>query len=244
MGGKCIRRLNKECKSCGKPLEDKNKSGFCQTHMNVGVNNPLYGKHPSQETIAKRTQAIKKRWEDDEFRSEMAKKFSKPRRMGFKEEQSKRMTEWYEDNPEQREIRRESMRKKWEDGVLTKHISRSKIEQKFFADILTICPDAERATLHCGICWVFPDVTIMRDRIVIEFYGDYWHANPAVYEPDIPLHSHMVAKEIWGKDASRVKKIEKLGFTVYIVWELDYKKNRDRVLSRLDNLINWESCNM
>lgn len=66
---------------------------------------------------------------------------------------------------------------------------------------------------------------------VIEVFGDYWHANPAVYVADYNnARKKMRAVEIWAADAERIKKIEEAGYQVKIVWERDYKRNPARVI--------------
>lgn len=66
---------------------------------------------------------------------------------------------------------------------------------------------------------------------VIEFYGDYWHANPAVYDPTyIISRKRMTASEIWARDAERIKKIEAEGYQVKIVWERNFRRNPAKVI--------------
>ena len=49
---------------------------------------------------------------------------------------------------------------------------------------------------------------------IIEFYGDFWHANPKLYESDFVFerdNMKKTAKLIQDRDISRVKKIEDFG---------------------------------
>lgn len=77
------------------------------------------------------------------------------------------------------------------------------------------------------------DAFLPDDGIVVELYGDYWHTNPDRYEADY-VHpvSGMVAKDIWRRDRKRVRKIEKLGYKVVIVWEHEMKTLRSSDLKR------------
>lgn len=73
------------------------------------------------------------------------------------------------------------------------------------------------------------DIFIEDRKIVIECYGDFWHANPQLYKSTDIFNTWsgtMTAQEIWKKDAERVKQIESFGFSVYIVWEKDYHSNK------------------
>lgn len=71
---------------------------------------------------------------------------------------------------------------------------------------------------------------------VIEFNGDFWHANPTMYESGSRLKmfdgNEKLADDIWDRDARRLKAIESLGYKVLIIWESDYKDNPDGQLKR------------
>jgi G:T-mismatch repair DNA endonuclease (very short patch repair protein) len=73
-----------------------------------------------------------------------------------------------------------------------------------------------------------PDIWIPSKNVVIEIYGDFWHANSKFYkESDIlKMHkkSHM-AGDIWQKDAKRISDIESCGIRVLIVWENEINNN-------------------
>ena len=60
--------------------------------------------------------------------------------------------------------------------------------------------------------------------LIIEFNGDYWHANPALFEADQMVHDGMLAKEIWNRDRLREeivkKKLEIENY--FVLWETDY----------------------
>lgn len=84
----------------------------------------------------------------------------------------------------------------------------------------------------------YPDY-LLNTRI-IEFNGDYWHMNPKFYGADdkIPFGSVASSKfngttagDIWKYDRNKTKALEKLGYSVKTVWEDDYVKNKDEVVS-------------
>jgi len=75
-----------------------------------------------------------------------------------------------------------------------------------------------------------PDFLIKESKIVVEFYGDYWHRNPEIYNDDI-------SKIIREKDEERIKKIESLGYIIYIIWEKEYRLNKIGVIKNLSNKI-------
>lgn len=68
---------------------------------------------------------------------------------------------------------------------------------------------------------------------VIEFYGDYWHANPAIVSRTTRVkfrHKEMLAESIWERDANRLEFIKSKGYEVKIVWESDFRKNPEQVV--------------
>ena len=74
---------------------------------------------------------------------------------------------------------------------------------------------------------------------IIEFNGDYWHANPEDYSPDDVMHygkSHAnklggdTAKDVWAYDRKRIEMLEGMGYKVKVVWEKDYRRNPDIIV--------------
>lgn len=245
--------LKKRCKECNKLLLNSNKSGYCNIHRDrTGKNNSFYGKKHQQETIniikRKNKLASENLWKNNIYRDKVISGVSKPRREGFKKEQSDRIKEWFKNNPEQRKIRSAHMRKSWELGKIipNKNVScnSSAVEKRFFNDISKLCPNrVERYTLNSPDGkWLFPDLIMFDIGYVIEFYGNYWHANPDIYNAEDIVHHGIKASEIWGKDEKRIKKLSSIGFETEIVWESCYKRNREGVLQHIDSFINWDSC--
>lgn len=74
-------------------------------------------------------------------------------------------------------------------------------------------------------------------NVIIEFYGDYWHGNPKIFEKDNVLYDKKITVEdIWNRDAERINNIKKALKTdkVYIIWENDYYKNFNKILNNLE----------
>ena len=68
---------------------------------------------------------------------------------------------------------------------------------------------------------------------VIEYNGDYWHANPALHEEKTVIkfrHKIMTAESIWERDAKRLDFIKAKGYEVKVVWEADFKKNPEQTV--------------
>lgn len=97
------------CLKCGKKVSKNCKLGYCSgCRDRSGSKNPFYGKRHSKETIEKIKKKIsvisKNLWRQEDYRDKVIKGVSKPRRVGFKKEQSERIKIWYRNNPNQRTI--------------------------------------------------------------------------------------------------------------------------------------------
>ena len=81
------------------------------------------------------------------------------------------------------------------------------------------------------------DLTI--GKKIIEFNGDYWHANPSKYSPDW-LHptKKKTSNELWEYDIRKTKLAESYGYEVLTVWESDYNSNPEKTIEDCINFLN------
>lgn len=83
------------------------------------------------------------------------------------------------------------------------------------------------------------DIKFINQPVIVELFGDFWHANPAKYDED--FHHYLLkktAKEIWKRDSRKIQELEALGFKVIIIWESDWKLRKDESLQRIKNALN------
>ena len=77
----------------------------------------------------------------------------------------------------------------------------------------------------------FYDLADSEKMKIIEFNGDYWHCNPLIYDAGFyHPHSRKTAADIWKHDYIKIKAAITRGFSVKIVWESDFIKNKDLVI--------------
>ena len=91
------------------------------------------------------------------------------------------------------------------------------------------------------------DIVNIEKKIVFEYYGDLWHANPRIYKPDDYINViNMTAKEKWDKDRKRNFALRNLGYIVVVIWENKKKNERKELLKRLGNYIdeNFENVDI
>ena len=62
-------------------------------------------------------------------------------------------------------------------------------------------------------------------KTIYEFYGDYWHGNPQIYNPiDLNPTNKKKYADLYSKTISREKEIKDLGYNIVSIWESDFKK--------------------
>jgi hypothetical protein len=72
----------------------------------------------------------------------------------------------------------------------------------------------------------------LKDNFVVEFFGDYFHANPEFYVSDQKLLGG-TAESKWEKDAARLKCIQENGYHIVKVWENDWNKFKQKNTDKL-----------
>ena len=75
------------------------------------------------------------------------------------------------------------------------------------------------------------DVVNIDKKVIIEFNGDFWHANPDLFDSDwVNPVTKKTGKEIWNHDKIKREVAESRGFQVVYIWESEYNKTEDKRL--------------
>ena len=85
---------------------------------------------------------------------------------------------------------------------------------------------------NIGIGWYLFDIVL--DNKIIEYNGDYWHANSNRYKDNDIFkrgNKNITAKDIWNADKEKIECAIKNNYEVFIVWESDYKKDKQKVIN-------------
>lgn len=78
------------------------------------------------------------------------------------------------------------------------------------------------------------DIVVEKLKLIIEFYGDYWHCNPAKFEENYyNKRLHSLAKEKWNKDFLKKSYFENLGYEYCVVWESDWKQKKEEIKEKI-----------
>lgn len=244
----------KRCKHCGKPITNASRTGSCKhcrmTIDQCGSGNPMFGKKLSDETKEKISLVFKKKWkEDTEYRRKViANATGLKRSEEFRKGQSIRTKESYNKIEGLREKRGKLFSECWKDGRNKTHFFRNKksgIEKSLADAIRSWGYDVEtNAKIIVGKITrgnggvLFPDI-VVNGKVVVEFYGDYFHGNPSIFNEGDIIGFRQRADEKWSKDRFREYLIRSNGYELFIVWEKDLKESREETLKHLkDHLSN------
>lgn len=112
----------------------------------------------------------------------------------------------------------------------------SRIERQLLGDLRAYNGDVGgQIRVRGQTSWVVGDIHYQNK--IIEFNGDFWHANPKKYDADDIIYRNQTAAFIWAKDAKKIATLEGRGYSVLVVWESEYRKARkETVLKCLDFL--------
>ena len=81
-------------------------------------------------------------------------------------------------------------------------------------------------------------------NIIYEFYGDYWHGNPSIYnEFDFNKSVGKTFGELYKKTIDRERILEDSGYKVISIWESEYDLNSYYDLSTISEFINSLNIN-
>lgn len=78
------------------------------------------------------------------------------------------------------------------------------------------------------------DFNLYKSKIIIEVNGDFWHANPIIYNENdiVKLPGRpTLAKDIWEADKKHINKANENGFKVISIWETEIRKRNDDELA-------------
>jgi len=77
------------------------------------------------------------------------------------------------------------------------------------------------------------DGLIEGHNIVIEFFGEFWHMKPTIFNAD-DIHpvTGWEASSKWSEDNGRIKYLEKAGYKVFVFWENESIENNVEMLKK------------
>lgn len=92
----------------------------------------------------------------------------------------------------------------------------------------------KKEKINNGIVYYY-DFVDSKNKKIIEFNGDCFHANPLLFDKfdkPHPFNKELLAEDIWRFDNEKISFIKNLGYDVLIVWESDYYKNKEETINK------------
>jgi hypothetical protein len=91
-----------------------------------------------------------------------------------------------------------------------------------------------------GGIWMY-DFVYLKNKKIIEYNGDQYHANPNIFKSDDyphPFRKGRKSEEIWEKDKIKLDVAKSHGFEVLVIWDSEYRKNKKETIQKcLDFLL-------
>lgn len=232
------------CKHCGKPVDDRNKTGSCaHCRMTIdqrGAGNHMYGKKFSKEELEKYADITRQLWRNPEYRKKViANATGLHRSNEFKKGQSVRTKASYDKIKGLRELRGKTFSQSWKNGLNKVHHfgdQKSPLEKSLYEKISNwgYNVEVDKKIFYGENKWYrkIPDFIVEGD-VIVELYGDYFHGNPLKFKEDDVIAYGQIAKDIWERDAERERLLTDKGFHYLVVWEKDLKEDRETTLNTL-----------
>lgn len=84
------------------------------------------------------------------------------------------------------------------------------------------------------------DFTDTFNKKIIEFNGDIYHGNPNIYkDSDKPNpFKDLTCMDLWQKDKIKIDLAKSNGFDVLVIWESEYKKDKENTIKRCLEFLN------
>ena len=132
------------------------------------------------------------------------------------------------------------------------HVGYSKVSQELFNLILEKYKKEQRDYVFFGEhnheyslmegkkLYIY-DFTDLNQRKIIEFNGDIYHGNPEIFnETDTPnpFKPDKTCKDLWDFDNEKKKAALKNNFQELIIWEKDFRENKDKILNNCLKFLN------
>lgn len=212
---------NKEC-YLKRNLKSKTQCKKCSLEKQKGVNNPFYGKKHTEKTIKKISSSKKGVLNSDHM--------SKPE---YRELLSKIKKElWVSGKMENVRVKMSNLMKlRIAKGEL-KGYNRSKAEDEIIEYLRLNNINCEPNYIINGKIF---DIYIPQFNLLIEYNGDYWHCNPIKYGVEyFNKKKNKTAKEIWDYDKHKLDLAINNNYNCEIIWETDYKKNKNIIKDIID----------
>jgi len=109
---------------------------------------------------------------------------------------------------------------------LEKNVAKRLLDYGWSIETQLCLPNLEKATSRKIFLY---DIYIKELNLLVEVNGDYWHANPSIYneEDTIPFFGEeKKVSDIWLFDKEKIDNAKNMGYNIITIWEKDVLKNK------------------
>lgn len=78
--------------------------------------------------------------------------------------------------------------------------------------------------IHLNDKTYVPDF-LVNNNIIIECFGDFWHANPKYFNATDTTHKTRMAHEVWKYDNEKLLNLKNNSYNILVLWETDILEN-------------------
>lgn len=115
----------------------------------------------------------------------------------------------------------------------------SELEIQVFNELKVHIPDIDISIRLENLYYGPYDFGNKQKRKLIEFYGTYWHTDPRKYDDSFyHLQRRQTARQIKSRDQAKRTYAQNSGYAVFVLWEYDWKKNKDLIIEDLKRFWN------
>jgi len=84
------------------------------------------------------------------------------------------------------------------------------------------------------------DFTDIKNKLIIEYNGDIFHANPKFFQENDKYNpfNDELSKTKWKKDDIKINVAKELGYDVLIIWDSEYRENKEIVINKCKKFLN------
>jgi hypothetical protein len=106
-----------------------------------------------------------------------------------------------------------------------------------FGDDCCSCLTKKHKICHDGK-YYSPDLYDQSRNLIIEVNGDFFHANPDVYDASKTFNRGLSFDDVRKCEDDRYDVLKKHSKFTYIIWEFDWKNRRDDIIQMLETIKN------
>lgn len=115
------------------------------------------------------------------------------------------------------------------------HNGKSKLEHEMSDQIISLFGGDKNLGVFGWCC----DYVNKNRKVIVEFFGDFWHHNPNKYAPDyVNKITKRSSQQVWDHDARKISELREQGYEVIAIWETDWRNDSDACMKRIKNAFN------